>query len=442
MKKLLLPVLAAFFVLSCSTGAKADPEIPFVNPEEKTDPTPAEQPSVVTGDAVNITSTAAKIVSKYSGAPASGAYDRGVYFGTAADALTQQVALNSNKSTSGSFNVQLQSLEPGTTYYYRAYITVWSANENKYVDVLGTVKSFTTEDGSGSGSGEGGGSSVAGLQYLGCYEMPAIDLKNRNASSGSGKETWGDTPWFNYLTGNDNQMVVSHTYAYGGKQYRNWTALIDKEKQSPLWTAFVMQKDAYPDNGVGRAGSWTHAGGDNTDPGVPASWQRSVASSTHSRGHHVASDYRQACSDANWQTFYWTNQSLQYQNGFNSGVWSALEQAVVANAPGARDTLYVVVGILFEDSGNIITTNSGTKVLAPSHFYKCLMKCSFDSAGAMTAAKGCAYLFENKTYPNKEAYNSHLTSIDAIEQRSGWDFYTNVPADLQAAAEAQNSSIW
>ena len=296
MKKFLLPALAAV-VLACSPGAKADPEIPFVDPSEKTDPTPAEQPSVTTGDATNITSTAAKIANKYSGAPSSGAYDRGVYYGTSADALTQQVGLNSNKGTSGTFNVQLVSLEPATTYYYQAYITIWSADANKYVDVLGTVKSFTTEDGSGSGGGESG--SVAGLQYLGCYEMPAIDLKNRNACSGSGPETWGTTPWFNYLTGNDNQMVVTHTYPYNGKQYRNWTALIDKDKKAPLWSAFVMHKDAYPDNGIGRAGDWTYSGGNNTDPGVPASWQKSEAGSGYSRGHHVASNYRQACTDAN-----------------------------------------------------------------------------------------------------------------------------------------------
>ena len=70
------------------------------------------------------------------------------------------------------------------------------------------------------------------------------------------------------------------------------------------------------------------------------------------------------------------------------------------------------------------------------------MKCSFDASGTMTGAKGCAYLFENKTYPNKEAYNNHLTTIDAIEQRSGWDFYTNVPEQLQATAEAQSNALW
>lgn len=216
---------------------------------------------------------------------------------------------------------------------------------------------------------------------------------------------------------------------------------IDQDKKSPLWIAFPMHKEAYPDQGVGRNGSWTYGEGfPNTDPGIPESWQKSVASSSYSRGHFVASNYRQATDDANWQTFYWTNQSLQFQNGFNSGVWSSLENDVKANAPSGRDSLYVVVGVLFEDPNKIISTNQGTSELAASHFYKCLMKCSFDTSGNMTAAKGCAYIFTNESHSGN--YSQGLTSIDAIEARSGWDFFTNVPKDLQDAAENKTNAIF
>lgn len=282
----------------------------------------------------------------------------------------------------------------------------------------------------------------AGLQYLTGYEIPAIDLKDRTKCSATGQETWGSTNWFNYLTNNSKQKVVTHTYSYNGKQYRNWTGLIDQDKKSPLWIAFPMHKEAYPNLGVGRNGSWTYgdSGTPNTDPGIPESWQKSVASSSYSRGHFTASNYRQTTEDANWQTFYWTNQSLQYQNGFNSGVWSSLEQAVVDNAPTGRDSLYVVVGVLFEDPDKIITTNQQTQELAASHFYKCLMKCSFDASGTMTAAKGCAYIYTNENHSGN--YSQGLTSIDAIEARSGWDFFTNVPKDLQDAAENKTNAIF
>ncbi len=421
----------AILALACSSPAKV--ELPDGNSGNITPATKAA--SVVTGDATSVTNTSALLSATYADAPSQGVYDRGVNYGLAAYDLSQQAGLNSDAATSGSFSVQLSSLNPGTTYYYQAYITVWSEADKKYVDVTGAVKNFTTT----SDGGSGGDESPAGLQYLTGYEIPAIDLKDDRRCSGYGPETFGTTNWYNYLTSNENQMVVTHTYAYQGKQYRNWTALIDKDMQSPLWSAFVMHKDAYPDNGVGR---WDKKGGQWTpDPAIPTAWQRSVASSSYSRGHFCASEYRQTVLEsANAQTFYYTNQALQWQSNFNSGIWSSLETAVSGNAPSGRDTLYVVVGVMFNDPDKIISTNQGTQVLAPSHFYKCLMKCSFNESGTMTAAKACAYLFTNETHSG--SYSQHITTIDNVEKQSGWDFYANIPKELQDAAEAQATSLW
>lgn len=431
MKKSFLLAIAAVFVLACSSGSKADPDIPFIKPGSQGGQDSGQQetsttPKVTTGQAVDITSVGALIESSYTGA-SKGTYDRGVYYGTKADALDRSIALSSSKAKEGSFRTQLSSLEPETQYFYKAYITVWSDAENKYVDVYGEVKSFTTtEVGTVTPGGDGG--TVSGLQYLGGYEIPAIALQNTQSCSASGNETYGNTKWYNYTTTNSNQMVVTHTYAYNSKQYRNYTCLVDKTKKAPLWSAFVMHKDAYPDNNMGRTGNWT------VDPGIPASWQQESNGSGYSRGHFVASNYRQANSDANKQTFYNTNQALQEQNGFNGTLWAKLEQDVVSHAPTGRDTLYVVVGILYENSKTI------GGVPCPSHFYKCLMKCSFNESGSMTAAKGCAYLFTNEAHSG--SYSQGITSIDAIEQRSGWDFFVNVPSALQDTAEAQSSEIW
>ncbi len=434
MKKSFLLAIAAVFVLACSSGSKADPDIPFIKPggqggqgsgqgqQETT------TPKVTTGQAADITSVGALIESSYSGA-SQGAYDRGVYYGTKADALDRSIALSSSKAREGSFRTQLSSLEPETQYYYKAYITVWDEPGKKYVDVYGEVKSFTTKEagnGGGGGQGGGGGTTVTGLQYLGGYEIPAIALQNTQSCSASGQDSNG--PWFTYYTTNANQAIVTHAYTYNGKQYRNWTALIDKTKKAPLWSAFVMQKDAYPDNGVGRSNNW------KDDPALSASWQQSGVSQPYSKGHFVASNYRQASDAANRQTFYYTNQAPQYQNSFNDGIWNNLELDVKSKAPSGRDTLYVVVGLLYENSRTV------DNIPLPSHFYKCLMKCSFNEAGAMTAAKGCAYLFTNEAHSG--SYSQGITSIDAVEQRSGWDFFANVPSALQTTAEAQSSSIW
>lgn len=422
MKKLLFGIL--LLAVACNQPAGNGPEDnQGQEPEKQTETLDVK---VVTGQPTVVTSTSATITATYRGATTE-VRDRGFAYGTSENNLDQSAGLNSTTDPSGSFSATISSLEPETTYYYRAYVTVWSNQENKYVDFLGDTESFVTEAPE---------QPAASPVYLGCYEMPAISLKAQTRYSNSGSETFGSSNWYNFETTDQDQVVVTHTYPYNGKVYRNWTALIDGNKKAPLWSAFVMQKGAYPDNGVGRTGSWT------PDPGIPSSWQQSLASSTHSRGHYVASKYRQATGDANKQTFYYTNQSLQYQNGFNDGIWSALEDAVEANAPSGRDTLYVTVGILYEDPNNYQTPNGGgSPVLAPSHFFKCLMLCKFDSAGAMSSAKGVAYFFENKKYSGNN-YSAYATTIDAIEQRSGWDLFTNVPKDLQDAAENMSSDLW
>ena len=58
----------------------------------------------------------------------------------------------------------------------------------------------------------------------------------------------------------------------------------------------------------------------------------------------------------------------------------------------------------------------------------------------MTAAKGCAYIYENKAQSG--AYSQGITTIDAIEARAGFDFFANVPAALQNAAESSSKSLW
>lgn len=374
--------------------------------------------TVTTGSAT-ATSAGATLQGSWSGATGT-VTDRGFYWGTTQSSIqnptttTPSVSLGSASGTSGSLTGELSSLESSKTYYYRAYVVEFDEAQNKYVDRLGEIKSFTTT---------APGASV-NRGYLDCYEMPAIS----GATYGEKGTESQVGPWWNYTTSNSKQKVVSHAFTYGGKQLRNYTALIDADKKAPLWSAFVMHSGAYPDNNAGRNDSW------RDDPAIPSSWQQGGVSN-YSRGHLVASNYRQVSVAANKQTFYHTNQAPQYQNGFNDGVWNSMEQAIKANAPSsASDTLYVVVGVLYENN------NTSNGVPVPSHFYTCLMKCHF-SGGAMTSANGCAYIFTNEAH-NGEKYGDAITTIDAIESRAGFDFFANVPTSLQNTAEGQSASLW
>ena len=101
----------------------------------------------------------------------------------------------------------------------------------------------------------------------------------------------------------------------------------------------------------------------------------------------------------------------------------------------------MVVGVLFEGD-KTLPSNDGKDVPIPSHFYKCVMKCSFDAGGTVTAASGVAYLFTNEAHGGGYNDSQYVTSIDAIEQRTGFDFFPRVPSALQSAAESSASPIF
>lgn len=304
------------------------------------------------------------------------------------------------------------------------------------------IKKIKVTYGSGSGGGGGGGTeppTPSSLpKYLGCYEMPAVE-EILSGSSTSGNYSDRDDVWYRYETNNNNRQIATHTFTHptSSTEQRTYTVLYDQSKYAPIWTAHAMHSSMWPDENVGRNDSWT------TDPAISLTQQTGLDNATgvgYSRGHLVASNYRQTSVKQNKQTFYYSNQAPQWQNNFNSGIWSSLEEDVASHAPSGRDTLYVITGVLYE--GNVTTLPSGSlNVPIPSHFYKCLMKCTFNAQGAMTEASGCAYVFTNEAHTSG-TYSSGITTIDAIEARAGFDFFANVPTALQATAEAQSASLW
>ena len=328
----------------------------------------------------------------------------------------------------------MSGLASNTTYYYRAYVTVQGAESPFY----GGTKSFTT----GSVS-----------TWLTNYEMPATKASAVSTSNtpyegrychDTFEETYGSTMACRYNTSNSNQKVVTHTYEYNSKVVRNYSFLYDKTYKSALWVAYATSNSGdFKDNNVGRNEAWAY------DPALDQSWQQNLSGPysssssssglSYDRGHQVASNDRQTTKEQNQQTFYYTNMTAQYSK-LNQGQWNTLESKVqgVATATTGTDTLYVVTGPLFDGALAKVPDKSGVECQAPSGYWKCLMKCTFSSPGVMTAAVGCAYLVET----NSENVAPTATTIDAIEFRTGFDFFTNVPASLQNAAESQTYSFF
>ena len=430
------------FVTVYGTGDYASQSETFCGTEYSFTTKKVATSTAYTYAATNIQQTSAVLNGGYSGATGNVDYT-GFEWGESSGNLNEDIA---GGSTQTSFNATISGLTEGTMYYYRAYAAEYNENTGNYEYRYGSVMSFTTQ----------AAAVVSSPGYLGCYEMPEVSLQSNSIATGN--ETFGSATWVRHQTSTASQRIVTHRFLYDGSTgdsakecdsgsiMRNYTALVDQNKRCALWTAYPMHGTAYKNNDVGR-GSFSES--TSYDPAIPNSWQSSGATSDYnngngySRGHHCASEDRQTTKNANKQTFYYTNQSPQWQNSFNGGIWGNLEgrsQTLAASLTG-RDTLYVVVGLLFE--GNLIhDSNDGGNVGLPSHFYKLLMKCSFNAGGTMTAAQGIAFIYTNEAHSGNYYDAAYVTSIDAIETRTGYDFFHNVPANLQNSAESNTSHSW
>ena len=340
-------------------------------------------------------------------------------------------------SDTETFSATLSGLSSGTTYYYRAYAKVQGTGDKSSTvnTFYGSTQSFTT----------------ASLNtWLTNYEIPATSAADLSASNtlyagrychATFSETYGSTKACRYNTSDANQRVVTHTYSYNSKVVRNYSFLYDKTYKAALWVAYATSNSGdFKDNSVGRNDAWAY------DPAIDQSWQPNLSGAysssngrSYDRGHQVASNDRQTTVEQNQQTFYYTNMTPQYSS-LNQGQWVELEKKVqgVATKTTGSDTLYVVTGPLFEGKLESATDKSEVSCPAPSGYWKCLMKCTFSSPGVMSAAVGCAYLFD--TNSSNEAPS--VVTIDSIESRTGFDFFVNVPSTLQSAAESQTNSFF
>lgn len=390
--------------------------------------------TVTTGSASNITSSSATLYASYANVTVGQHAPQDIYFkyGTSSGNLTQTAYYSNGLSTaSGSFSVAVSGLDPSTKYYYKVYMSVW--NGTAYQEISGSVQSFTTT----------AVTPQTGWQaYLSDYGMPnvsGLDLSLRQSGTNSAR----DDKWYSVNTSNSNRQIAIHTYSQGAPsnaETLNYVVLYDKTKYAPLWTYHVMNSTYWPDKNVGRNEDWA------SDPAISLTQQTGLDNAStvgYSRGHLVASNYRQTTVAQNKQTFYYSNQAPQWQNGFNSGVWSTLEERVASSAvvPSGTTMLYVVTGVLYE--GTTTTKPSGSlNVPIPSHFYKCIMKCTFNGS-TITGAQGIAFVYTNESHTGSSYYNSaFVTTIDAIETRAGFDFFAAVPTNVQNTAEANSDHRW
>ena len=187
-----------------------------------------------------------------------------------------------------------------------------------------------------------------------------------------------------------------------------------------------------------------------TLPIIPQSKQANIVGSNgfgygYARGHMLPSADRYNTWNTNAQTCYATNIMVQDYD-FNSASWGTLENKVRTKV--CADTLYVVVGTLFENSTKI--NKSGRNISVPSHCFKLLLRTKSGNSKKNIADVKSAdelmcigFLFENNATGANTSLSSAAVSVAEIERRSGFKFYQNLDPSIAEKVKSQNNfSAW
>ena len=214
---------------------------------------------------------------------------------------------------------------------------------------------------------------------------------------------------------------------------RNYTFYYAFDTYTSLWVAYPLE--------ARHMGSCERPKGWDYNPYLSVSDQVNLCSRSYaddySRGHLIPNASRNGNRDMQLQTFYVTNSVPQVQDGFNGGIWQRLEAGLQSVAESER--IYIVTGVAFEKMGeerDVVYTmarDDVKRVPVPKYFYKVALKVAYDDAGEVCDAQSVGFWFENRSY--KGGFVEHTQSVDTIEEWTGFDFFPNLPDDVEVRAE-------
>lgn len=245
------------------------------------------------------------------------------------------------------------------------------------------------------------------------------------------------------LKGGSENLFVVHTTSDFGVNYAMEYALT---KKASRWTAYRWDKDFNSKgsdwnrynwrNGVYWNGTTWNSDPFQPDPLIPTAYQTTNtdhSSNGHDRGHMLGSADRLNSMETNGQTFYLSNMHPQL-NSFNAqGIWYTLEDRLRKqyDTDTFRDTLYVVKGGTI-DSNYTMVSGRGNALVRPGYFFMALL-CK-NSQSSQGGYKAIAFWMEHKanTDTNVAAY---AISIDELEEKTGIDFFCNLPDDIETQVE-------
>ncbi len=166
---------------------------------------------------------------------------------------------------------------------------------------------------------------------------------------------------------------------------------------------------------------------DSELPDYARSTLADYSGSGYDRGHLAPSATMDFSQDSMKQSFLMSNMSPQLP-GFNRVGWRILEEHV-RDLANEYNELYVITGPIYQGNENTI----GNNVIIPSAFYKVILDPAFNEA--------IAFIVPHRDVSSSELA-SFVTTIDAVEQQTGLDFFSLIADSTEESMEAQLWEMW
>lgn len=248
---------------------------------------------------------------------------------------------------------------------------------------------------------------VAHLIYLYLTAEPEQNPESAPAAAAAG--TWDEA--YALPAEVEGDEILRHT---------GFTLSYNEQYEEPDWAAYLLTREE-----VGGDLERTNNFHPDTSVSTGSASLEDYRASGYDRGHLVPAADLKWDSQAMDDSFYLSNMTPQVPE-FNRGIWASLEAMVrtFANDYGA---VYVATGPVLQTEGPFKTIGPN-KVAVPKHFYKAILY--WDG----TNARSIAFYLPNSG--SNLAVTEYVLTVDALEEKTGLDFFASVPSEVQDKAES------
>ncbi len=246
----------------------------------------------------------------------------------------------------------------------------------------------------------------------------------------------GDTNSVHLRLGNPSHSQTLNPDRYHLFLRQQYALLYDRTTNTPAWASWQLNA------------SWLGAASRpvfTPDPEVPAGWFRvtphNYTGSGFDRGHIVPAADRNRTPEDEAAVFYMTNIAPQSPDN-NRGPWEKLESYCRALVKSGKE-LYIIAGPTGKGgvgSEGSATAISASKITVPAAFWKIVVVNNRAGQGLDSITKKTrviAVLIPNQQGIKEDRWQKFSTTVRDLEQRTGYDFLSNLPQDVKDSLETK-----